>query len=64
MFINIESERIRRYMSRAEMAKALRINVDTLSDWVHKRQPIPAEGLRSLLRVLDGCSLDYLLKER
>ena len=64
MFINIEAERIRRYMSRADMAKALSISVDTLSDWIHKRHPIPAEGLRAISRLFEGCTLDYLLKER
>ena len=64
MFINIEVERLRRYMSRADMARALSINVDTLNDWIHKRQAIPAEGLRALSRLFEGCTLDYLLKER
>jgi len=64
MFINIEIERYRRNMSRADLAKALLINVDTLGDWIHKRRAIPAEGLRSLSRLFKGCSLDYLLKER
>ena len=63
MFINIEVERLRRYMSRAEMAKALAINVDTLNDWITKKRPIPAEGMRALVRLFEGCSLDYLLKE-
>ena len=63
MFINIEVERLRRYMSRAEMARALSISVDTLNDWISKRRPIPAEGLRALSRLFEGCSLDYLLKE-
>ena len=64
MFINIEIERVRRHMSRADMAKALSINVDTLGDWIAKRRAIPAEGLRALSRLFHGCSLDYLLKEK
>ncbi|MCL2404538.1 MAG: helix-turn-helix transcriptional regulator [Defluviitaleaceae bacterium] len=64
MFINIEVERLRRYMSRADLARALCVNVDTLGDWIHKRRAIPAEGLRALSRLFEGCSLDYLLKER
>ena len=64
MFINIEIERLRRYMTRPQMAKALCINVETLNDWINKKRAIPAEGLRALVRVFDGCSLDYLLKER
>ena len=64
MFINIEIERLRRYMSRADMAKALSIHPDTLNAWIHKKHPIPAEGLRAMSRLFKGCSLDYLLKER
>jgi len=64
VFINIEIERVRRYMSRADMAKALSINIDTLGDWIHKRRAIPAEGLRALSRLFEGCTLDYLLKEK
>jgi len=64
MFINIELERIRRHISRADMAKALSISVDTLGDWIHKRRAIPAEGLRALSRIFKGCTLDYLLKEK
>jgi len=63
MFINIEVERLRRYMSKAELAKALQVSADTLSDWVHQRRAIPAEGLRALSRLFEGCSIDYLLKE-
>jgi len=64
MFINIEVERLRRYMSRDDMAKALSISTDTFTDWVRKRRPIPAEGLRALSRLFEGCSIDYLLKEK
>jgi len=63
MFINIEAERLRRYMSRADMARALSINVYTLNDWINKRCAIPAEGLRALSRLFEGCTLEYLLKE-
>gem|GEM_PF-4647090 len=31
MFINIDVERIRRYMNRADVARALSINIDTLA---------------------------------
>ena len=64
MFINIEVERLRRYMSRADMAKALLVSTDTLNDWICQRRAIPAEGLRALARLFEGCSIDYLLKER
>jgi len=64
MFINIEAERLRRYMSRAKLAKALAISPSTLDDWIRQRKPIPAQGLRALSRLFEGCSIDYLLKEK
>jgi len=64
MFINIEVERIRRYMSKAEVASKLSIAPETLDDWIRQRSAIPAEGLRALSRLFEGCSIDYLLKER
>ncbi|MCL2528592.1 MAG: helix-turn-helix transcriptional regulator [Defluviitaleaceae bacterium] len=62
--MNIEIERLRRYMSRDDMANALSISTDTLNDWIRKRRSIPAEGLRALSRLFEGCSIDYLLKEK
>ena len=64
VFINIEIERLRRHMTRPQMAKELSVSVETLCDWVNKKRAIPAEGLRALSRLFRGCSLDYLLKER
>jgi transcriptional regulator with XRE-family HTH domain len=63
MFINIEVERLRHYMSRKSLATALSITINTLNDWVYRREAIPAEQLRALSRLF-GCSVDYLLKER
>ncbi|MCL2499010.1 MAG: helix-turn-helix domain-containing protein [Defluviitaleaceae bacterium] len=64
MFINIEVERIRRYMSKAELARELSILPGELNDWINRRRAIPAEGLRALSRLFGGCSIDYLLKEK
>jgi len=64
MFMNIEVERLRRYMSKAEMATRLTIPVSLLNDWISGRQPIPANKLRDLSRLFDGCSVDYLLLEK
>jgi len=64
MFINIEVERLRRYMSRADCAKKLGVEIETFDEWVRQKRPIPAEGLRALSRLFEGCSIDYLLKER
>ncbi len=63
MFINIEVERLRHYMSKRDMAATLNVPIKAINDWVCKREPIPADKLRALSRLFD-CSLDYLLKER
>ena len=62
MFINIEIERQRRYMSKLVMASKLGVSYETLNDWIYRRQPIPADKLRALSQLFDGMSLDYLLK--
>jgi len=64
MFMNIEVERIRRYMSKNDLARALAVPTDVLNDWINRRRAIPAEGLRALSRIFGGCSIDYLLKEK
>ncbi|MCL2202660.1 MAG: helix-turn-helix domain-containing protein [Defluviitaleaceae bacterium] len=64
MFMNIEVERLRRYMSKLELADELSIPAEELNDWINRRRAIPADGLRALARVFKGCSIDYLLKER
>ena len=63
MFINIELERLRRYMSKSELAFSMDVPIQTLNDWIKKREAIPADKLRALSQLF-GCSVDYLLKER
>ena len=62
MFINIEIERVRRNMSKADMSLKLNTDISTLNNWIHRRQAIPANKLRALSLLFDGCSVDYLLK--
>lgn len=64
MFINIELERVRRRMTKAEMACRLQISSGMLDDWIHRRKAIPASKLRALSQLFTGVSLDYLLMER
>jgi len=61
MFINIEIERLRRHMSKADMANRLAVSVGTLNNWIYRRQAIPADKLRALSQLFDGISFDYLL---
>lgn len=63
MFINIEIERVRRHMTKAEMARKLDIDTTVLNDWIRRKRAIPADRLRALSQLFDGCSVDYLLKE-
>jgi DNA-binding transcriptional regulator YiaG len=62
MFINIEIERVRRHMTKAEMSRRLGIDTFVLNDWIRKKRAIPASKLRALSLLFDGCSVDYLLK--
>ena len=64
MFMNIEVERLRRYMSRGELANKLAVPVDVLTDWIYRRQAIPASKLCALSQLFEGCSVDYLLRAR
>ncbi|MCL1862848.1 MAG: hypothetical protein FWF78_04710 [Defluviitaleaceae bacterium] len=64
MYVNIEIERIRRHMSKAEMCRRINTPAEVLNDWIHRRTAIPANKLRALSLLFDGCSVDYLLKER
>lgn len=62
MFANIEIERVRRRLSKAEMARILAIDTGVLNDWIYRRRAIPAAKLRALSSLFNGCSVDYLLK--
>ncbi|MCL2388664.1 MAG: helix-turn-helix domain-containing protein [Defluviitaleaceae bacterium] len=62
MFMNIEIERIRLHMSKATLARKLAITPAELDEWIARKRAIPAEKLRALSQVFNGCSVDYLLK--
>jgi len=64
MYINIEIERVRRRMTKSVLAKRLAVSAGVLEDWVYGRSAIPAGKLYALLELFDGCSADYLLKQR
>jgi len=63
MFFNIEVERLRRHMTKANMASHLAVSTEELDNWISRREAIPAEKLRGLARLFKGCSIDYLLCE-
>jgi transcriptional regulator with XRE-family HTH domain len=64
MYINIEIERVRRHMSKAALAKSLSVDTELLNNYIRRKCAIPADRLRALSQLFDGCSIDYLLKER
>ncbi|MCL2456949.1 MAG: helix-turn-helix domain-containing protein [Defluviitaleaceae bacterium] len=64
MYINIEIERVRRRLTKSTLARRLCIDATVLDDWVYRRSAIPAQKLYALLEIFNGCSADYLLKER
>ena len=61
MFINIEIERLRRRMSKADMANRLDVTPDILNAWISRSAAIPAAKMRALSQLFGGISLDYLL---
>ena len=62
MFYNIEIERLRRRMSKADMAHKLDVPPNILNAWITGQTAIPAVKLRTLSQLFDGMSLDYLLR--
>lgn len=63
MFLNIEIERLRHRMSKADMANKLDISPDILNAWIAGRTAIPAVKMRALSQLFGGISLDYLLSK-
>ena len=63
MFYNIEIERIRNRMSKAEMANKLDVSPNILNSWIAGRRAIPASKMRELSLLFGGISMDYLLNK-
>jgi len=59
MRVNIEAERARLQLTKAQMSKALGISRDTYSNYI-KGSKIPSDVLE-LLHEMTGRSIDYLL---
>jgi len=64
MYRNIEIERLRNRITKADMANSLAVPTNVLNDWIIGRRPIPAAKLRALSQLFGGISLDYLLQRR
>ena len=57
---NIEVERMRALMTKAELAEALNVNEKTVYNWQNGITVIPVTKLVEMMRLF-GCSADYLL---
>jgi len=60
MYINIELERQRRFISKKKLADILDITPEIYNAWILRLRPIPAKKLIELSRLF-GLSVDYLL---
>lgn len=61
MLYNIEAERVRRGLSRDELAQTLGVKCRTLSNWITEKTDMPAAALVEMARLF-GTSTDYLLE--
>lgn len=57
---NIEAERARAGMTKANMANAIGVTADTLKNWQNNRTEIPASKIVALADLF-GVTTDYLL---
>ncbi len=60
MFPNIDAERARNGMSRAELASQLGVSYSTMKSWMSGRTDIPSSKLVAMSNIFH-VSIDYLL---
>lgn len=60
IYPNIEAERARAGMTKANMANAIGVTTDTVKNWQNNRTEIPASKIVALADLF-GVSTDYLL---
>lgn len=60
MYPNIEAERARAGLSRAQLAERLGVSYGTIKNWMQGATDIPCSKLIALSRMF-RCSTDYLL---
>lgn len=60
MLTNLEVERARQQLTKAEVAKQLGVSAKTYSSYVAEKTPIPS-GALLILSKLFKCRIDYLL---
>ena len=62
MKANVEAERVRMQLTKAEAAARLCVSAKTYGEYIREKRPIPSYVLVRMSRLF-GCSTDYLLPE-
>ena len=57
---NVEAERVRMQLTKAEAAARLCVSAKTYGEYIREKRPIPSDVLVRMSRLF-GCSTDYLL---
>lgn len=60
MLTNLEAERVRRQMTKAEMAKTIGVSAKTYTSYISEKTPIPSDVLLAMAKLFQ-CRTDYLL---
>ena len=62
MLNNIEVERVRKRISKKELARELNISVKTYYNWIYEQTDVPSSALLKM-SALFGVDINYLLKD-
>lgn len=60
LYPNIDAERARKGMSRAQLAISLEVSESTMKNWMHGRTDMPVSKLIKIANFFN-CTTDYLL---
>ena len=60
MFKNIDSERVKKDLSRKQLSKMLGVSEPTLRSWINRDTELPASKVVEMTECF-GCTADYLL---
>lgn len=60
MFPNIDAERARNGLSRADLARLLGVSYSTMKNWMRGATDIPASKIAEMFKLFH-CTTDYLL---
>ena len=60
MLVNIEAERVRKQMTKEELAKEIGVTTKTYYNWINESVDIPSSKLHSMANLFN-VSMEYLL---